>query len=288
MARPHLFFAGTTLSTFAKYFAQARVLSKEEKTIWREPYLRVQQAERLPIVQDGVLQVFQRKRSSASVSVMSPLTKDERKLFGYASLAVASLGLACITFAIGVWIATPPQIPWRQIVFSYLMSSTHNPQGHLYAASGLVLCTFFLVPVGGRLRYAFPRTWTMCLASILFIIGVGGLTFMGSLAFVSDNLGPFHDNVTAVSLFGVLSSMAFYLYEVSRRGRGKSRTIAAAMFLFLLGVIALLVYIFRDPDFINSAPATTVWHALAAWEWSVVTGIAIYLFLLLFLSSDRE
>jgi hypothetical protein len=201
--------------------------------------------------------------------------------------ATLSLGLACISFAIGIWIALPQHISWSQLVISYLMSSTHNPYGHRYAASGLVLCTIFLVPVGGRLRCAFPRNWATHFATIFFVIGVATLAFLGSLSFVIDNLGTFHDDVTAISLLAIFLSMLLYLSQVFFIGRGTLRAIAVAMILCLLGIIVLLFYAGLKPDYLNTD--TTIWRSLAAWEWSVIAYIAVYLFLLIsFSRSYRE
>ncbi len=193
--------------------------------------------------------------------------------------ATISLGLACISFVSGIWIALPLHISWSQLVISYLMSSTHNPHGHVYAASGLFLCTLFLVPVGGRLRCAFPRTWTTHLATIFFVIGVAALAFMAALSMVIDNLGTFHDDVTAVSLLAILLSMLLYLSQVFFTGRGRLRAIAVVMALSLLAIIAVLFYAGLKPGFLNTD--TTIWHSLAAWEWSMITYIAIHLFLLI-------
>lgn len=198
--------------------------------------------------------------------------------------AVGWLALACITFTVGIWASLPQDVSWRQIVFSYLMSSGRNPHGYRYAASGLVLCSFFLLPVAGRLRYAFPATRMTQLAAILSVIGISALTFMGTLAFAVDKLGSFHDDVTTVSLFGILASMLLYLSQISFRGSGWPRVVAAAMIPSLLGTIAFLFYVFAKPDYVNvDAP---VWRSLAALEWSVVSFIAIYLLLLLFLGAE--
>jgi hypothetical protein len=166
------------------------------------------------------------------------------------------------------------------------MSSTLNPRGHLYTASGLVLCTCFLVPVGGRFRYAFPRNWAMLFAVIFFVIGVGALAFDGMLSFVMDNLGDFHDDVTGISLLCILLSMLLYLSQVAFTGQGNARRVAAAMTLSLLILIALLFHVFLQPDYVNSDAGTSIWHALAAWEWSVITYIAVSLFVLILFSTQ--
>ncbi len=212
--------------------------------------------------------------------------KDGQFLFENTSQATASLVLACLSFAVGIWIALPRNTSWRQIVFSYLMSSGHNPAGHLYAASGVVISTFFLIPVSSRLRYAFPRTYATHCAAILFIIGIGALAFMGTLAFAIDGLGGFHDDVTTVSLFGILGSMLLYLYQTCRSSRGKTRLAAATMIPTLLATTGFLVYVFVKPDYVGLD--TAVWHSLAVLEWAVVTFIAICLFLLLFFSTKYQ
>jgi hypothetical protein len=204
-------------------------------------------------------------------------TKKEK--LGFTQPATISLGLACISFVSGIWVALPLHISWSQLVVSYLMSSTHNPHGHRYAASGLVLCTLFLVPVGRRLRRAFPRNRTTHFATIFFVIGVAALAFMATLSLVIDNLGTFHDDVTAISLLAILLSMLLYLSQVFFTERGRLRGVAAVMALSLLAIVALLFYAGLKPDFLNTD--TTIWHSLAAWEWSMITYIAIYLFLLI-------
>lgn len=213
------------------------------------------------------------------------LQKDEK--LKCSQRATLYLGLAYLSFVIGVWVALPQPIKWSQLVISYLMSSTHNPHGHDYAASGVILCTVFLVPVGGRLRCAFPRNWTTHLATAFFWIGIGTLAFLASLSFVMDNLGTFHDDVTAISLLAILLSMLLYLAQVFFSRRGKLRAIAVTMILVLLLLIPLLFYFGSKPDYLNTD--TTIWRSLAAWEWSVMTYIAIHLFLLIsFSRNDRE
>jgi hypothetical protein len=203
----------------------------------------------------------------------------KNKHLGCTQPATISLGLACFSFVSGIWIALPLHISWSQLVVSYLMSSTHNPHGHVYAASGLVLCTLFLVPVGSKLRCAFPRTWTTHFATIFFVIGVAALAFMATLSLVMDNLGTFHDYVTAVSLLAILLSMFLYLSQVFFTERGRLRAIAVVMVFSLLAIIALFFYAGLKPGFLNTD--MTIWHSLAAWEWSMITYIAIYLFLLI-------
>jgi hypothetical protein len=162
------------------------------------------------------------------------------------------------------------------------MSRTHNPHGYVYAASGLVICTGFLIPVGGRLRYVFPRNWATHLAAILFVIGISTLAFLGLLSFVMDNLGTLHDSVTAVSLLAILISMFLYLTQISITRSGRARMIAAVMIFSLLGIVVFLSYAGLT-DYLNTD--TNIWHSLAAWEWSVISYITLYLFALLLLSS---
>jgi high-affinity nickel permease len=197
------------------------------------------------------------------------------------SSAIASLGLACLSLLIGVWASLPAGIPWRQIVFSYLMSRGHNPNGHFYAAAGLAVSTFFLFPVARRLRDAFPATRMTRVAAVLSVIGIGCLTFMGTLARVIDRLGSFHDDVTALSLFSIMTSMFLYLLQIAIRGRGWPRALAAAMIFPLVGSIAYLVDVFSKPLLVDSDKK--LWHSLAALEWSAVSFIAVCLFVLLLL-----
>jgi hypothetical protein len=51
------------------------------------------------------------------------------------------------------------------------------------------------------------------------------------------------------------------------------------MILCLLAIIVLLFYAGLKPDYLNTD--TTIWRSLAAWEWSVIAYIAVYLFLLI-------
>ncbi|MBB6145550.1 hypothetical protein HNQ77_003511 [Silvibacterium bohemicum] len=202
------------------------------------------------------------------------------------SSAIASLGLACLSFLIGVWASLPSAISWRQIVFSYLMSRGHNPYGHFYAAAGLAVSTFFLFPVARRLRDAFPATRVTRVAALLSVIGIGCLTFMGTLALFLDRLGSFHDDVTALSLFSIMASMFFYLGQIAIRGKGGLRVLAASMIPPLVGSIAYLVDIFSQPLLVDSDKK--LWHSLAALEWSAVSFIAVYLFVLLLLGGCCE
>jgi hypothetical protein len=140
--------------------------------------------------------------------------------------------------------------------------------------------------VGGRCRYAFPRTWTTLFASLFFVIGVGNLALEGTLSLVMDNLGKFHDTLTAISLFGILASMLLYLSQVLFTGRGTSRGIAATMILSLLTIIAQLIHVFLKPNYISSCSGIVIWRALAAWEWSVITYIAICLSMLIVFSTQ--
>jgi hypothetical protein len=206
-------------------------------------------------------------------------------MFSHNRVAVASLAAACSAFGIGIWLGSPRNISWRQAVISYLLSNSHNPHGYLYVATGLVICTCFLIPVGCSFRSAFPRTRTTLLASVFFVIGVGTLAFEGALSFVTDNLGSFHDTTTAISLFSIVVSMLFYLSQVVFTGRGKSRGIAAVTILSLLTMIAELLYVFLMPNYIGSGSDVAVSHALAAWEWSGITYIAICFSVLIVLSS---
>ncbi len=75
---------------------------------------------------------------------------------------------------------------------------------------------------------------------------------MATLSLVIDNLGPFHDDVTAVSLLAILLSMLLYLSQVFFTGRGRLRGVAMVMALTLLAIIAVLIYAGLKHDFLNT------------------------------------
>lgn len=204
-------------------------------------------------------------------------------LFGYTSQAMISLGLACTVFASGMWLALPKHTPRREIVFSYLMSRSRNPSGHLYASLGLFFCAIFLIPVASRFRYAFPRSFGSHAAAALLVIGIVGLSFMGIFSLVVDKLGVFHDDVTLISGLGILDGMLLYAGQVCRTGYARAKVMAIAMVLSLLGMLTLLFYVAANPAYTDSPNAG--WHSLAIMEWFGVTYIAFHLFLLILLSS---
>jgi hypothetical protein len=164
----------------------------------------------------------------------------------------------------------------RDAMISALLSPTDNPQGYRIASAGTALCGVLMLPVAFTFNRALARRHRPLAFIGSFLFGLGPLS-AASMIFVAPEINDLHVYLaTGAYIFmtaGLLICLALAAHPVVLTGGGRGPAQALAL-LFLLAVLAFLVYLLFTPDFFNDK---SLIRNVAFCEWTLCCILAIYI-----------
>jgi hypothetical protein len=219
------------------------------------------------------------------------------------SVSMISAAAPCgvIVFWLGMAMAVlrfPSEYDWRYMTVSDLISPARNPQGHLWASAGVVvcwLCGWYWVEALARL---YRQRTSGRLPGSVVILRVGFL-FTALSAVVPSWWLPIrkgHEILALIAFLGLclgIVLLTFRRLEEGFRRRGRSAwshlsaglAAAVALFPVFLGGLAqaYVMYVLPQLHWVNlswRARGVPIYLSFAFWEWTTCMVLSVYIIIL--------
>jgi hypothetical protein len=166
------------------------------------------------------------------------------------------------------------KIDLHDAVISYLLSASDNPHGYRVASVGTSICGALLLPVAFLFYQKLSRRHRALAIAGSLIFGLGPLCAL-SMIFFTNDINDLHVYLATAAYFfmtlGLLICIAIEGLQEVRSGGPRGVTLLLSL-LFLLAVLAFIVYLEFTPDFFNDR---TLLHSVAFCEWALCAILAV-------------